>query len=90
MRLWLEKVGELPARKALASDPDLIKDPKYGPFIAGLNYAHATFFVDEKADRQALLDAADRVLTQNADYKTALDEAVVKAQKVLDDYWAKH
>ncbi len=87
--LWLTQVGEIPAAAALASDPKLAQDPIYGPFIASLPYAHATFFVDETAQRTVLLDAINEVVLNHVDPKTALDEAAAKEQKILDDSWAK-
>ncbi|HLJ60801.1 MAG TPA: extracellular solute-binding protein [bacterium] len=88
-RLWLTQVGEIPASQALAADPKLAQDPVYGPFIASLAYAHATFFVDETAQRTVLLDAINEVVLNHKDPKAALDDAAAKEQKVLDDFWAK-
>lgn len=47
MQIWLETVGELPARKAVALTEENLADPIYGPFIRGLDYAETTRFVDE-------------------------------------------
>lgn len=88
-RTWLQQVGEIPAAKALASDPNLAQDPVYGPFIASLPFAHATFFVDETAQRTVMLDAINEVVLNHMDPKAALDEAAAKEQKVLDEFWAK-
>ncbi len=88
-RLWLRQVGEIPASKALAADPKLVQDPVYGPFIASLPYAHATFFVDESAQRTVLLDAINEVVLNHKDPKAALDGAAAREQKILDDFWAK-
>lgn len=87
--LWLTQVGEIPAAKVLAADPKLAQDPIYGPFIASLPYAHATFFVDETAQRTVLVDAINEVVLNHADPKAALDAAAAKEQKILDDFWAK-
>ena len=87
--LWLTRVGEIPAAKILASDPKLAQDPVYGPFIASLPFAHATFFVDETAQRTVLLDAINEVVLNHADPKAALDAAAAKEQKILDDFWSK-
>ncbi|MBW7885542.1 MAG: ABC transporter substrate-binding protein, partial [Caldilineaceae bacterium] len=57
-------------------------------FVAGLPYAHATFFVDESKDRQALLDAYDAVVLTGADPAAELDIAVETVQEMLDEYWA--
>ncbi|MEZ4605937.1 MAG: hypothetical protein R2865_03795 [Deinococcales bacterium] len=67
MKLWLEVVGELPARADLINDPALSADPVFGPFISSLAYAHATPFVDEAAQRQVTVDAINRVLLEGAD-----------------------
>jgi multiple sugar transport system substrate-binding protein len=87
--LWLTQVGEIPAAKALASDPKLAQDPVYGPFIASLPFAHATFFVDETAQRTVILDAINEVVLNHTDPKAALDQAAAKEQKILDDFWSK-
>ncbi|MBE3575566.1 MAG: extracellular solute-binding protein, partial [Firmicutes bacterium] len=89
MRIWLKEVGELPARVALAEDPTLQKDPIYGPFLAGLKYAHATFFVDETSERQAIIDATNEVRLQGMDPKAALDRLVANEQKIRDQYFGK-
>jgi multiple sugar transport system substrate-binding protein len=87
-RLWLQQVGEIPAAKTLADDPKLAQDPVYGPFIESLAYAHATFFVDETAQRTVMLDAINEVILNNMDPQAALHGAAAKEQKVLDDFWA--
>lgn len=89
-RLWLQQVGELPASRRLVEDPQLAADPIYGPFIQGLAYARATFFVDETAQRQVLVDAVNEVVVNNKSPRQALDEAAVKEQKILDEFWKKH
>jgi multiple sugar transport system substrate-binding protein len=89
-RLWLQQVGEIPAGKALADDPKLATDPVYGPFIKSLPYAHATFFIDEAAQRQVLVDAINEVILNHKDPKAALDEAASREAKILGEFWAKH
>lgn len=90
MKLWVNKVGELPARLEAASDPELLADPKLGAFAEQLPYAYATFFVNESDDRQALIDAFDAVRLAGEDPRAALDEAVTKVQADFDEFWAKH
>lgn len=86
-RLWLERVGELPASRELAQDPVLREDPVYGPFVRGLEYSHATFFVDEQTERELIVDAVDKVLLLDAPVKETLDQLVNDLQKVRDDYF---
>lgn len=89
MQRWLTDVGELPARQELADDPDLLKDPLYGPFIAGLKYAHSTYFVDETSERKELIDATNEVILKGTDPKVALDRLVQAEQKIRDEYFKK-
>lgn len=90
MKAWLERVGELPARKALIEDPAIVEDPIIGPFVQQLPYAYSTFFVDEKANRQAIMDAVEAVLLKNEDPKKALDDAVEKVNTVRAEFFEKH
>jgi multiple sugar transport system substrate-binding protein len=85
--LWVEQVGELPAQLEAASDEELLEDPILGPFAAGLGYAHATFFVDETAQRQHLVDAYDLVRLSGVAPCDALAEAAALEQDLLDDFW---
>lgn len=86
--LWVNSVGELPAQLAAAGDEGILNDPILGAFSAGLEYAHATFFVDESAQRQVLIDAFDNVRLGGMDPCDALDEAAADEQELLDDFWA--
>ncbi len=87
--LWVSIVGELPAQLESASDEMLLADPILGPFSAGLEYASATFFVDESAQRQVMLDAYDFVRLGGMDVCDALDEAAALEQELLDDFWSE-
>lgn len=88
--LWVNEVGELPAQLEAAADEALLADPILGPFAAGLEYAHATFFIDETAQRQHLIDAFDQVRLGGVDPCEALNEAAVLEQALLDGFWANH
>ncbi|MCL4425898.1 MAG: extracellular solute-binding protein [Firmicutes bacterium] len=89
MKRWTKKVGELPARKEFLTNPELVSDPRIGPFMKTLSYSHATFFVDEKAQRDNIMQAYEEVLLKGVDPKKALDELVAKEQALYDSYWAK-
>lgn len=89
MKKWTPAIGELPARAELLKDPMFTNDANLAPFINSLPVAQATYFVDETADRKALMDAYDKVILKNEDPKKALDEAVTQVQKLFDDYWAQ-
>lgn len=88
-RDWLENIGELPASKALIADEKLVNDPVYGPFIEGLDYAHATFFVNEDKERQIIIDGVDKIRLENADYDETFDDIVDKIQAVRDEFFDK-
>lgn len=85
--LWVEEVGELPAQIEAANNEDLLEDPILGPFVAGLSYSHATFFVDESQQRQVMIDAFDLVRLSGVDPCDALQEAAAVEQDLLDDFW---
>ncbi len=86
--LWVNNVGELPAQLSAASDEMILADPILGPFSAGLAYSHATFFVDESAQRQVLIDAFDNIRLGGMDPCDALDEAAAAEQELIDNFWA--
>lgn len=89
MQVWLDMVGELPARKAAAETEKNLAHPVYGPFLKALNYSQATIFVDELAQRQVGLDMANRVFIQNQDAKASLAEAAKAEQAILDRFYKK-
>jgi len=87
---WANKVGELPAQLDAASNEDLLANPNLGPFAAGLSYANATFFVDEAAQRQVLVDAYDEYRLIGGDACEILDRYAAQEQEILDEFWANH
>ena len=86
--LWVNNVGELPAQLSAASDEMILADPILGSFSAGLAYSHATFFVDESAQRQVLIDAFDNIRLGGMDPCDALNEAAAAEQELIDAFWA--
>ncbi|RDJ25210.1 extracellular solute-binding protein [Bosea caraganae] len=84
MNVWLDKVGELPARRTVAMTEKNLADPVYGPFIRGLDYSHTTLFVDEAAQRQVAIDMINGVLLKNQPAAEALAAAVPKEQRIID------
>ncbi len=87
MSMWLKNIGELPAKKALAMTDEFKDDPKYGPFIRGLEYATATKFIEEGSQRKVWIDAYDQVMLNGMSIKDAVDEAAATEQAVLDNYY---
>jgi multiple sugar transport system substrate-binding protein len=84
MDLWLEVVGELPARRASALSDANVNDPVYGPFLKALDYAHTTLFVDEAAQRQVTIDMANRVLLEGQSVEDSLAQAATDEQAIID------
>ena len=87
MQLWLETVGELPARQAAALTDKNTAHPEYGPFIRGLEYATATKFVNESAQRQMMVDMVDRILLEGASVEDSVRAAAEAEQALLDDFY---
>ncbi|MDD2868567.1 extracellular solute-binding protein [Neomegalonema sp.] len=84
MGIWLETVGELPARRAVALTEENLNDPIRAPFLKGLEYAHTTRFYDEAAQRQTAIDMVNRVLLQNQPVAEAVAEAARAEQAIID------
>ncbi|MFC5451154.1 extracellular solute-binding protein [Paenibacillus aestuarii] len=87
---WLNEVGELPAAASLSNDPKLTADPIFGAFVKGLQDAHATYFVNEKDERQAIIDMTNEILLNNAPVEKTFNELVKKQQALRDDYFSQH
>lgn len=87
MQIWLEVVGELPAKPSVGMTEANANDPVYGPFIRGLDYAHATIFADESAQRQVLVDMVSRVELQGQSPAESLAQAAAEEQRILGGYY---
>ncbi|MGK6314422.1 extracellular solute-binding protein [Neorhizobium sp. DT-125] len=84
MAIWLKTVGELPARRSAALTEANLKDPIYGPFLKGLEYAHTTLFLDEAAQRQNAIDMANRVLLEGQSVEDSIKQAAEAEQEIID------
>ncbi|QCO57989.1 extracellular solute-binding protein (plasmid) [Pseudorhodobacter turbinis] len=89
MQIWLDTVGELPAKPSAAMTEANLADPVFGPFVAGLNYAQTTVFVDESGQRQVLVDAVSRMFLEGQSAEDALAAAATAEQAILDGYYNK-
>lgn len=87
MEYWLEQVGELPARRGLLENPELLSDPVYGPFVAAVPYSTGTIFVDENEQRQLYYDAMNEVVINGADPDEVLSRMAQDEQALLDAFW---
>lgn len=84
MQYWLDNVGELPARKAVAYNPENQDHPDFGAFIKGLDYAHTTQFYSESAQRKTVVDMLDRIILQGFSIDDALEIAATEDQDIID------
>lgn len=87
MQVWLDTVGELPAKPSVALVDANKGHPQYGPFIRGLDYATATTFISEKPQRQSVIDSYDMVVLQDMSPEDALAKVAKKEQELLDDFF---
>ncbi|MEM9249882.1 MAG: extracellular solute-binding protein [Pseudomonadota bacterium] len=88
MHVWLDVVGELPAKPSVGLTEANASDPVFGPFIRGLEYANTTKFVAESSQRQLLMEAVERMTLQGMSAADSLAIAAEAEQKLLDDYYA--
>ena len=85
MQLWLDVVGELPAKPSVGMTEENASDPVYGPFIRGLEYAHTTQFVDESAQRDGMMQMVERIALEGQSVEDSLSQAAREEQALLDD-----
>ncbi|PTE21240.1 ABC transporter substrate-binding protein [Cereibacter changlensis JA139] len=84
MKIWLDVVGELPARRDVALTEENLADPIYAPFLKGLDYAKTTLFIDEAAQRQNAIDMANRILIDGQSVEESLAQAAEAEQAIID------
>lgn len=89
MQIWLDVVGELPAKPSVGMTEANANDEVFGPFIRGLAYANTTKFVDESAQRQVLVEMVERVQLLDMDPAESLAIAAEAEQQILDEYYAE-
>jgi len=87
MQIWLDTVGELPAKPSAALTEKNAADPVFGPFIRGLAYAHTTKFANESAQRQVLVDIVGRIELEGQTLKESTLQGAEEEQKILDEYY---
>src|SRR5690606_34041497 len=85
MDIWLDTVGELPARRDVALTEENLADPILAPFLKGLEYAHTTKCLDEAGQRQTAIDMVNRVLLEGQSIEDSLKQAAEAEQAIIDD-----
>ena len=89
MQVWLDVVGELPAKPSVGLTEANATDETFGPFIRGLAYANTTKFVNESAQRQLLVEAVERMTLQGMSAADSLAIAAEAEQALLDEFYAE-
>ena len=79
MQVWIDTVGEQPAKPSAALTEENANNPVYGPFIRGLEYANTTIFANESAQRQVLVDMVSRVELEGQSVSDSLAAAAEAA-----------
>jgi multiple sugar transport system substrate-binding protein len=87
MQIWLDTVGELPAKPSVGMTEANAENPVFGPFIRGLAYAHTTKFANESEQRQVLMDMVSRVDIEGQSSADSVAVAAEAEQKILSDYY---
>jgi len=87
MQIWLDVVGELPAKPSVGLTEANANDPVFGPFIRGLAYANTTKFANESGQRQLLMDMVQRIDLEGQSAADSIAVAAEAEQKLLDDYY---
>ncbi|MDX8354030.1 extracellular solute-binding protein [Cognatiyoonia sp. IB215182] len=90
MQIWLDVVGELPAKPSVGLTEANASNETFGPFIRGLEYANTTKFVNESAQRQFLIDAVERVKLEGMSVADSVAIAAEAEQELLDDFYASN
>ncbi len=88
MQVWLDVVGELPAKPSVGLTEENANNETYGPFIRGLAYANTTKFADESAQRQLMVEMVERITLEDMSPADSLAIAAEAEQKILDEYYA--
>jgi multiple sugar transport system substrate-binding protein len=87
MQIWLDVVGELPAKPSVGLTEANSNDPVFGPFIKGLAYANTTKFANESGQRQLMVEMVERMTLQGMSAEESLAIAAEAEQKILDEYY---
>ena len=88
MQIWLDVVGELPAKPSVGLTEANANDATFGPFIRGLAYANTTKFANESGQRQLMVEMVERIQLQGMSPADSLAIAAEAEQKLLDEYYA--
>jgi multiple sugar transport system substrate-binding protein len=89
MQVWLDVVGELPAKPSVGMTEENANNETFGPFIRGLAYANTTKFANESAQRQILVEMVERMTLQGMSSADSIAIAAEAEQALLDEYFSE-
>jgi multiple sugar transport system substrate-binding protein len=89
MQIWLDVVGELPAKPSVGLTEANANDETFGPFIRGLAYANTTKFANESGQRQLMVEMVERMTLQGMSAADSLAIAAEAEQALLDEYYTE-
>lgn len=89
MQIWLDVVGELPAKPSVGMTDANARNEVFGPFIRGLAYAHTTKFANESGQRGLMVEMVERIDLQDASIADSIAVAAAAEQALLDEYYGK-
>jgi multiple sugar transport system substrate-binding protein len=84
---YIKILGGLPVHKSLKEDSFFTSDVELGPFMATLDNANPLFWVDEKGERQLVLDMADKVLLNDEDPVEVFNWGTEQEQQLRDTFF---
>ncbi|MGR3502580.1 extracellular solute-binding protein [Pseudaestuariivita sp.] len=87
MQIWLDTVGELPAKPSVGMTEENANDDTFGPFIRGLEYANTTKFANESGQRQLMVEMVERMTLEGMSAEESLAIAAEAEQAILDGYY---
>jgi len=84
---YIKIIGGLPVHKSLLNDPFFTTDPELAGFMSTLPNSNPLFWVDEKGERQVVLDMADKVMLNNEDPKSVFEWGTQQEQQIRDTFF---
>jgi multiple sugar transport system substrate-binding protein len=86
---YIKILGGLPVHKSLLADSWFASDPELAAFMSTLTKSQPLFWVDEKGERQLVMDMADKVLVNHEDPKAVFTWGAEQEQQIRDTFFSE-
>lgn len=86
---YIKIAGGLPVLKSTVDDPFFTEDPQLKAFMDTLEYSVPLFWVDEKGERDTVLNMADKVLLNNEDITEVFKWGTEQEQAIRDEFFSE-